>query len=180
MNDNGFIYAIRSGRSNLIKIGFSVEPRGRLKELQTGSPDKLELLQAWPGTRSDERRIHRFLRKNRVHGEWFQVNYDEAVRVIHTVTTYDPDDDVDLCLEQLEEAYSRAAKAATKAGGSRKCFAPATELVRVPFVIYEIWDLAKRGRHSEIVPLIKSVIEVTQRQANSLANLPHVAGENAK
>jgi hypothetical protein len=176
MTDNGFIYAIRSGKSNLIKIGFSVEPQSRLKELQIGSPSKLELLQTWPGTRSDEKRIHLFLKKNRVHGEWFQVDYDEAAYVIHTVTTYDPADDVDVCLEQLQEAYSRAVRAVIKAGGSRKCFALATELVHVPFVLYEIWDLAKRGRHLEIVPLIKSVIEVTQRQADSLAHLPRVAG----
>jgi hypothetical protein len=36
-------------------------------------------------------------------------------------------------------------------------------------------DLATRGQSAEIVPLIKSVIEVTQRQADSLLNLPRVA-----
>jgi len=185
LEGKGFIYAIRSGKSNLIKIGFSVEPQGRLKELQTGSPGKLELLQTWPGTRYDEKRIHRFLKKNRVHGEWFQVDYDRAAYVIHTVTTYDPDDDVDLCLAQLQEAYSRAVRAAIKAGGSRKCFAPATKLVHVPFVLYEILHLATRGQSDhgcveceQILPLIQSVIEVTQIAADSLTKLPEIAAQS--
>src|SRR5262245_1596456 len=65
----GFIYAIQSATTKLIKIGFSATPEGRLKGLQTGSPDKLELLKTWPGTMDDEKRIHRCLRKFRKHGE---------------------------------------------------------------------------------------------------------------
>jgi hypothetical protein len=63
----------------------------------------------------------------------------------------------------------------------RAPFAPATELEHVPFVFYEIRYLATRGQGAEIVPLIDSVIEVTQRQADSLAHLPRVAsGEVAE
>jgi hypothetical protein len=51
----------------------------------------------------------------------------------------------------------------------------------VPFVFYKILHLATCGQSAEIVPLIKSVIEVTQRQAESLAHLPRVAsGEVAE
>jgi hypothetical protein len=45
----------------------------------------------------------------------------------------------------------------------------------VPFALYEILDLATRGKSAEIVPLIQSVIEVTQIDPSSLANLPRVA-----
>jgi hypothetical protein len=45
----------------------------------------------------------------------------------------------------------------------------------VPIVFYEILDLATRGKSREIVPLIKSVIEITQQQPDSLRNLPRVA-----
>ena len=45
----------------------------------------------------------------------------------------------------------------------------------MPFVFYEILHLATRGQSAEIVPLIKSVIQVTQRQADSLVHLPRVA-----
>lgn len=51
-------------------------------------------------------------------------------------------------------------------------FAPATELSHVPVALYEIQFLATRGRSEEIVPLIQSVIAVTQSQPDCLANLP--------
>ncbi len=44
----------------------------------------------------------------------------------------------------------------------------------MPFVLYEIWELAANGKASEIVPLIKSVIKVTQLQPDGLAKLPQV------
>ena len=49
----------------------------------------------------------------------------------------------------------------------------------MPFVFYEILRLALCGQSPEIVRLIKSVIEVTQRQADSLAYLPRVASGEA-
>jgi len=48
----------------------------------------------------------------------------------------------------------------------------------VPCVFYEIKWLATRGQEGDcarILPLIDSVIEVTQRQADNLAYLPRVA-----
>ncbi len=51
-------------------------------------------------------------------------------------------------------------------------FAPATELSHVPVALYEIQFLATRGRCEEILPLIQSVIAVTQSQPDCLANLP--------
>jgi hypothetical protein len=46
-------------------------------------------------------------------------------------------------------------------------------------VFYEILHLATRGQAAEIVPLIQSVIEVTQVEPDSLANLPNIAAEDA-
>lgn len=48
----------------------------------------------------------------------------------------------------------------------------------MPFVFFEIKYLATRGESQQIVPLIESVIAVTQRRADSLLNLPHVAEED--
>lgn len=45
----------------------------------------------------------------------------------------------------------------------------------MPVVFYEILDLATRGQSAEIVPLIQSVIEVTQADPEGLKKLPHVA-----
>lgn len=69
----------------------------------------------------------------------------------------------------------RALKNSSSEATCRGPFEPATSLEEVPIVFYEILDLATRGKCAEIVPLIKSVIEVTQRQADSLAHLPRVA-----
>lgn len=53
-------------------------------------------------------------------------------------------------------------------------FEPAETLAEVPFVLFEIWELATRGKSAEIVPLIRSAIRVTQSAPDALANLPLV------
>ena len=65
------IYFIREGIEGRIKIGYSVEPTKRLKQLQTGSSTRLHLLTVVPGDRSDETVIHTRLRRFRGEGEWF-------------------------------------------------------------------------------------------------------------
>lgn len=42
----------------------------------------------------------------------------------------------------------------------------------MPIAFYEILQLAKKGQSAEIVPLIESVILVTQQDAGGLAKLP--------
>lgn len=105
MSEQGFIYAIQSSKTKLIKIGFSVMPEGRVKGLQTGSPDKLKLLKTWPGTMSDEKRIHRCLKEHRVHGEWFEVSYDRAAFVIQAVI--EPRD-ADNTMEHVQQSLTEA------------------------------------------------------------------------
>lgn len=55
---------------------------------------------------------------------------------------------------------------------TRKPYEPITELEHVQFALYEILELATRGKSEEIVPLIQSVIHVTQRERASFASLP--------
>ncbi len=69
----------------------------------------------------------------------------------------------------------KASKSNSSAATSRAPFAPATELEHVPVVFYEILYLAKQEKGLEIVPLIESVIQVTQKQADSLTCLPRMA-----
>lgn len=42
-------------------------------------------------------------------------------------------------------------------------------------MFYEILELATCGKSEEIIPLIKSVIRVTQADPQGLQKLPHVA-----
>lgn len=81
-----FIYAIQSPYPRLMKIGFSKNPKARLAELQVGSPRKLRLLDQWPGTAEQEREIHSQIATLRQHGEWFKIGYEQAAKVIETVT----------------------------------------------------------------------------------------------
>jgi len=69
----------------------------------------------------------------------------------------------------------KRSKSSSSAATARAPFGLATKLEHVPVVFYEILHLATRGQSAEIVPLIRSVIEVTQKQADSLASLPRVA-----
>ena len=68
-----------------------------------------------------------------------------------------------------------SSKKALSATTARAPFEPATRLEHVRIVHYEILDLATRGKAAEIVPLIESVIAVTQADPESLEKLPHVA-----
>lgn len=66
-------------------------------------------------------------------------------------------------------------KSNSSATTCKQPYAPATELHHVPIVFYEILDLAARGKAEEIIPLIESVIEVTQTDPESLSKLSHAA-----
>lgn len=66
-------YFIRACRSGLVKIGCASNPVARLKELQTGSPEKLELVGVIPDAgQAGERELHELLAPYRSHGEWFK------------------------------------------------------------------------------------------------------------
>lgn len=64
------IYFIRSGE--YVKIGYSDNPLGRLRQVQTGNPIEAELLAVCPGGKDDEAAIHGAFQQHRVSGEWFR------------------------------------------------------------------------------------------------------------
>ena len=70
-----YLYAIRDTHTGYIKIGYSINPHDRLRELQTGSGGKLELVHservADSSARLLEQSLHRELNPYRVRGEWF-------------------------------------------------------------------------------------------------------------
>lgn len=72
----GFVYLI--GHSRAVKIGWSARhpSRGRLSQLQSGSPDRLALLGLLEGTLSSERRLHERFRHYHLSGEWFYHHED--------------------------------------------------------------------------------------------------------
>lgn len=67
------LYFIQSEKTGMIKIGRSKNPEKRLKQLQTGSPNKLKLIAVFKDKGPEERGLHERLRcfKVRQNGEWF-------------------------------------------------------------------------------------------------------------
>ena len=63
------IYFIR--QRNKLKIGYTEDVDRRIKELQTGSPVRLQLLKVIPGDQVLERQIHELFKEKRAQGEWF-------------------------------------------------------------------------------------------------------------
>ena len=68
----GFVYFAFSTEREAIKIGWSSDPINRLGNLQTGSPDQMELLHVKPGTLDDERDWHQRFAHLRLDREWFK------------------------------------------------------------------------------------------------------------
>lgn len=77
------VYYIRAG--DKIKIGKAVDPRQRMRELQTGNGETLILLATEPGGLDVERARHRQFRRLRVRGEWFRA---EPALLHHIATVH--------------------------------------------------------------------------------------------
>jgi T5orf172 domain. len=98
---DGWIYLIACEQPLSLKIGFTTKhPRTRLKQLQTGNPNKLKLIGWFPGSLQSERDIHDSLAEFRLHGEWFSLTPEanEALRgpvtlarINNTLCGYDPE-----------------------------------------------------------------------------------------
>lgn len=70
----GHIYFIQSQGNCAIKIGFTLDVERRARELQTGSPESLEIVGAMPGTVRDEKALHRHFHADHIRGEWFEAS----------------------------------------------------------------------------------------------------------
>lgn len=81
----GFVYFIAAPAVSHVKIGFSKNPDGRLRELQTASGHALVLLGTIAGTRADEQVWHKQFAAKRLHGEWFGLDL-ELQAVIRAAT----------------------------------------------------------------------------------------------
>jgi len=67
-----WVYLIEAQGTGLVKIGISINPDRRVKQLQTTSPAKLRLVSAFYGTINCERRLHSRFAEHNVQGEWFK------------------------------------------------------------------------------------------------------------
>lgn len=72
-----YVYAIAHGEH--VKIGFSRDPKGRVRALQTAYPGHLTLRwsQKVPGrqqAKALEKRLHKRFKKYHIRGEWFHID----------------------------------------------------------------------------------------------------------
>lgn len=72
------LYIMRAGRTRLFKVGVSVDPARRVKQLQTGNPLPISLVETFPcnagiDAYAAESTIHAWLKEKglHAHGEWF-------------------------------------------------------------------------------------------------------------
>lgn len=97
-------YAILDSVTRRVKLGWTTgDPRARLLSCQTGNPNKLQLLGAWPGTHDDEIMTHRLFDASRCEGEWFRLT-KSVVRFLraHIHMDLDADEDARATVMQLQ------------------------------------------------------------------------------
>ncbi len=76
----GYIYFIKDKSSDLVKIGYSVRPEKRIKNINLQTPGGVTVLAIIFGGYSAERWLHNLLKHDHVRGEWF--NYNENAKKV--------------------------------------------------------------------------------------------------
>lgn len=69
---NDHLYFIQTSNMGMIKIGRSIDPLKRLKQLQTGNPHILKLIHVFYNQGDKENYLHFHLKEFRLKGEWFK------------------------------------------------------------------------------------------------------------
>ncbi|MFW5847570.1 MAG: GIY-YIG nuclease family protein [bacterium] len=80
-----YIYLMRSEETGTYKIGKSKNPEKRLKQLQTGSSEKLELILKFNTKYPSlvESAMHNRFSHLKKHGEWFDLSLSEETSFIN-------------------------------------------------------------------------------------------------
>jgi DNA segregation ATPase FtsK/SpoIIIE-like protein len=97
-----FIYLVRAGE-NHYKVGIAQDVMHRLKGIQTGNPKTIELIVAMyiPDAQSVERQLHKWLSSFKADGgrEWFELDPENALRLIKKITSLTITADISKYLE---------------------------------------------------------------------------------
>ena len=74
-DQEGFVYFLQGTSSGWVKIGFTTDLKRRLRTQQGGSPEKLKYIGYMKGTKTDEKKLHKYFEHVRRRGEWFDANF---------------------------------------------------------------------------------------------------------
>jgi hypothetical protein len=160
------IYFVLNRRARAFKIGLAEDPTRRLAELQTGSPDRLELLAWIPGDGATERQWHREWAGHRLEGEWFTATVPLARAIRRAVWDrgYAPGPiragfrDLVCAEPRLKTLYHRAA--------SLRIVAP----FRPRFCANAAWYGYGRYRHKGIKPVLLPLVGWDRKGHELLGN----------
>lgn len=67
--NESYVYLVKIGER--YKIGYSTNVNARIRHMETGSSDVLQIVAVAPGGRQLEHQLHEFFRGHRIKGEWF-------------------------------------------------------------------------------------------------------------
>ncbi|MDX2521603.1 GIY-YIG nuclease family protein [Streptomyces stelliscabiei] len=84
------VYVIGATDSPVAKIGVSTDPVRRLRQIQSMSPLRLEILWTCPGGYPLEGHLHTQLRAYRSHGEWFDFQDLDPVKAVQDAVSKAP------------------------------------------------------------------------------------------
>lgn len=86
-----FVYLIKSSETGYYKIGYSANPNQRLKQLQTGCPDKLDIIHTFESVRAKklELALHNSFSYARKHNEWFDLSLEDEFKFQSLCETID-------------------------------------------------------------------------------------------
>lgn len=70
------VYLIRRGECGPVKIGKAIDPKGRMADLQVGSPERLIMLRAIEGYGPEEAALHERFASLQISREWFDYHDD--------------------------------------------------------------------------------------------------------
>ncbi len=87
MNKPGYVYLIQAGKGFRFKIGCSIDPERRIKELQGGSSEILKLLcfKKCNDMHHQEGLWHKLFISARKHGEWFDLNEKQLPKIVESL-----------------------------------------------------------------------------------------------
>ena len=82
---SGYVYVIGTSYSNPVKIGFSINPWSRLKEITANHHEELQILLTIKTEKRTESLIHAALKNIRTKNEWFLLN-ENVVEILERLS----------------------------------------------------------------------------------------------
>ena len=73
-NSEAYVYFFGSQDDDSVKIGYSLNPWARVKEIATGNHKDLTVIGVFKGLVADEKELHKLFDKQRIKGEWFSIS----------------------------------------------------------------------------------------------------------